>query len=450
MRSVRWYFALAFGIAWTGAVVAATQHNLYAMFGAMLLGPSVASLALTWKLESARGLRALLQSLQRWRLTPRWYASLLIAPALLVAIFGVLSLADERFLPAVARGADPSTLALIALIVGVGAGVCEELGWTGFATPRLLARTSWFDTGVMIGLPWALWHLLPDYLGREAHGGVWVVHAIEWVVALTAYRVLMTWVYSQTGSLLIAMGMHASFTGSQAWFWPPGTSTLGDEVVWYGVFAVALWGVVAAVAWRGARFASIVASPAERARPMPGDSIVADPVLAITHAITLDAPPDRVWPWLVQQGSGRAGWWRFDRIGADGSSSVTRVLASYQRIEVGDVALAGEAGIDGVHPVDDLVLTVCGTRGPIASWEHVIEPLDRGRSRMIVRGRITRDWTLATAAGQRYVDRVLGRLPEGVRVPIATLGHRWREARHLRGIKRRVEDVARSAELGQA
>lgn len=47
----------------------------------------------------------------------------------------------------------------------------------------------------------------------------------------------------------------------------------------------------------------------ERARRIPGDDLVADPVLVTNHGITIDAPPEHVWPWLVQMGWGRAGWY---------------------------------------------------------------------------------------------------------------------------------------------
>lgn len=123
-----------------------------------------------------------------------------------------------------------------ALTAGLGAGIFEELGWTGFATPRLLRRHSWLVAGFLIGLPWGLWHALPDYLGGRVYGPMWLAHIVEWIVALVAFRVLMTWSYSRTNSLFLGMLLHASFTGGQASLWPTAASPQA-ELVWYGAFS---------------------------------------------------------------------------------------------------------------------------------------------------------------------------------------------------------------------
>ena len=82
------------------------------------------------------------------------------------------------------------------------------------------------------------------------------------------------------------------------------------------------------------------------------------------------------------------------------------------------------------------------------SWEHLVEPLDEGRTRLIVRGRVARSWKgLARRAGEagrgpifiERVYRVLGRMPDRLLLLVAGAGHRVMEARHLRGIKRRAE-----------
>ncbi|HET9017587.1 MAG TPA: hypothetical protein VFN57_18445, partial [Thermomicrobiaceae bacterium] len=59
----------------------------------------------------------------------------------------------------------------------------------------------------------------------------------------------------------------------------------------------------------------------ERRRPLPGDALVPDPMGVITHAITINAPSEDVWPWLVQLGAGRAGWYAWDRIDNGGVAS---------------------------------------------------------------------------------------------------------------------------------
>lgn len=59
---------------------------------------------------------------------------------------------------------------------------------------------------------------------------------------------------------------------------------------------------------------SIAASRDERERTLPGDNIVPKVLFTVTHAITIDAPPESVWPWLSQMGSMRGGWYSYDRI----------------------------------------------------------------------------------------------------------------------------------------
>jgi len=204
---------------------------------------------------------------------------------------------------------------------------------------------------------------------------------------------------------------------------------------------------------------SIAASCDEVRRAMPGDGLVPEPWFAVTHAITVDAPPERVWPWLAQMGSLRGGWYSYDWVDNGGRPSADRVLEQYQQVQPGDVlpCLPGASDaflVTAVTPPRDLILTVPGAAGPITSWEHFIEPLGSVHSRLIVRGRVARLWKQmareAHTAGQRttpieYVYRLIGRLPDTWLSAVTALGHRWMEARHMRGIKRRVESMGRAA-----
>lgn len=241
-RALLSYFALAFAISWGGVLLAIHEPAPYVLFAAMLLGPSLAAIALTVALEGTRGLRALVQRLFRWRAGARWYAMVLVAPALLALVLAALSRSSPMFAPTATNN-----LAVLGAVVGLTAGLFEELGWTGFATPRLLRRRSWLAAGALLGIPWALWHALPDWLVmRGEYGSLWAAHMLEWLAALVAYRILMTWVYRGTRSLLVAVLMHASFTGSQTWLWPRAAPPRA-ELLWYGLFALGLWLVVAIV-----------------------------------------------------------------------------------------------------------------------------------------------------------------------------------------------------------
>jgi hypothetical protein len=89
------------------------------------------------------------------------------------------------------------------------------------------------------------------------------------------------------------------------------------------------------------------ASAEEVAREMPGDELIADPDMLATRAITINAPPSAIWPWLVQMGSGRGGAYTYDWIenllGLD-MHSADEVLPEHQVLEVGDLLPMGTKG----------------------------------------------------------------------------------------------------------
>jgi hypothetical protein len=83
--------------------------------------------------------------------------------------------------------------------------------------------------------------------------------------------------------------------------------------------------------------ATCVATAFEQRRPLPVDALVPDPLFTSTHAITIDAPPDQVWPWIAQMGAGRGGWYSWDRIDNGGTPSAMRVVPELQTVVPGDV-----------------------------------------------------------------------------------------------------------------
>jgi hypothetical protein len=84
------------------------------------------------------------------------------------------------------------------------------------------------------------------------------------------------------------------------------------------------------------------ATDAEVAAAMPGDDEVRQPILAVTRAVTIDAPPSAVWPWIVQVGYHRAGWYAYDLFDNDDIPSAESILPEFQHLEVSQVI--GEEG----------------------------------------------------------------------------------------------------------
>jgi len=155
------------------------------------------------------------------------------------------------------------------------------------------------------------------------------------------------------------------------------------------------------------------ATPAERRRSLPGDDRVPHPKLGYTRAITIDAPPERVWPWLVQIGQGRGGFYSYDTlenlVGCR-IQSADRILPEHQHLSEGDLIRSNPEDypswrVVDVDPPHHLVLMVTDPEtgevppvfdtvpleGYVAStWQWLLEPAGEGaRTRLIVRQRLT-------------------------------------------------------------
>lgn len=86
------------------------------------------------------------------------------------------------------------------------------------------------------------------------------------------------------------------------------------------------------------------ASDTEVARTFPADEIVPRPKSELTCAITIHAPADRVWPWFVQLGCQRGGWYSYDLLDNGGTASAERIIPEYQHLAIGDVVKAMPKG----------------------------------------------------------------------------------------------------------
>jgi hypothetical protein len=130
------------------------------------------------------------------------------------------------------------------------------------------------------------------------------------------------------------------------------------------------------------------ATAEEVAGPMPGDELVPTSHFTATRAITIEADPELVWPWLVQVGFRRAGFYTYDLLDSLGEPSAEKILREWQHPRIGDVAapMTGQATpstsfrVAAVHQPEYLVWSK-----PDSSWAWHLTRLPLGRTRLITR-----------------------------------------------------------------
>jgi hypothetical protein len=129
------------------------------------------------------------------------------------------------------------------------------------------------------------------------------------------------------------------------------------------------------------------ATELERSVPLPGDGLVPHPHFSATRAVTIDAPPQEVWPWIAQLGVGRAGWYSYDQLDNLGWSSARTIEPYWQSPVPGDaVSLSGSDNpravfrVREVRPAGLLLL-----EKPDSTWVWLLRPDAAGRTRLVTR-----------------------------------------------------------------
>ena len=168
---------------------------------------------------------------------------------------------------------------------------------------------------------------------------------------------------------------------------------------------------------------------AERLWRIEGDDILADPRAQLTHAAVIDAPPADVWPWLLQMGCQRGGWYSWDALDNAGVPSARRILPELQHLAVGDILPARPVGAEGfevrrIVPERALVLGGASPRWA-GTWAFVLEPLDANKTRLVTRYR----------AAYPPSPRM------SILLPVLRAVHAFMERKQLRTIKLRAEGM---------
>jgi hypothetical protein len=202
---------LTFAITWgLGACAIVFPARFRALFGELtgshplyilaVAAPTIAAIILTLAWEGWSGLRGLWASLTRWRFGLQWYAFALIVIPVLGWLTSRVADADPKY--------DLSTPTLVAaallnLLIGP---LGEELGWRGYALPRLLRRFNPCAASLILGAIWGLWHLPSFFVSSLVQADLSLP---IFLVGALCLSIIATWLFQHTGgSVLITVLLH--------------------------------------------------------------------------------------------------------------------------------------------------------------------------------------------------------------------------------------------------
>ena len=228
---ITWFYILAFGISWLGmtSVVLASQGiaPFYRPYFLVLsifyaIGPALAAVIVAQVAYDWAGVRDLLKGLIRWRVAPVWYIVAVLGPAVILITAQVIT----RLLGLSVTIAMPQVnLSILGFTVNFLANTCEEIGWRGFALPRLQKRHNALVATLIVGTLWGLWHLPLFFLA-----GAMSDYPFFWFISIVAAAFMYTWIYNSTkGSILLVALLHGS--GNIASAFIPGVSPIIHALV---------------------------------------------------------------------------------------------------------------------------------------------------------------------------------------------------------------------------
>lgn len=218
MRSLFKFFLLTYALTWVCFISVVKMSHAprpsapatAILSGSLLLlgtfAPALMALGVTARDEGRRGVLALVRPTIRWHVGWRWYLfAVAYMPALKLSVALIHRLMTgvwPRF------GTDPWYLIVLAIIISTPVQAGEEIGWRGYALPRLARRFGFAQASLLLGVIWACWHLPLFFLpGADTYGQSFPV----WTLQVVAVSVAITWLYAGTeGSLLLTMLMHSA------------------------------------------------------------------------------------------------------------------------------------------------------------------------------------------------------------------------------------------------
>ena len=212
------FFALTFVVSWIFFIAGAAGGGAFGhpvpvlaelqsmLFFIGTVTPALVAIWLTARAEGRSALQSLLARVLHWEVAGRWYVlAILYMPVVKLAValsYRAINGAWPHF------GNESWYLIIGAMVISTPVQAGEEIGWRGFALPRLASRMGFRGASVLLGVVWATWHLPFFYVpGIDMYGQSFPI----FVAGVTAISVAMAWLYVRTnGSLLLTMLMHSA------------------------------------------------------------------------------------------------------------------------------------------------------------------------------------------------------------------------------------------------
>ena len=233
-RPVASFFVLAYALSWAVWIPTSLGSGGLATAGTIAgsFGPAVAGAVVTWL--DGGSVRTWAGRIVRFRVAPRWYLAAFGLPLVVVglACAGLVLLGNDVDL-SLLRGRGSAVLTSYLIVALVGGGN-EEPGWRGFALPRLQNRYAPVPATLLLGFVWAFWHLpLLPVDATALHGLVWLLEegplVVLRVLNIVGFAFLLSWIYNRTGSVLLALLLHAGINTANSTLVPlPLEALAGD------------------------------------------------------------------------------------------------------------------------------------------------------------------------------------------------------------------------------
>lgn len=218
VQSLLLYFLLVFALSipfWlAGALTGMQLMEGLPVSSLMTFCPLIAAVIVVYREDKADGARRLLRRAFDYRriTTAAWYVPIiLLMPGVMILMYGLMRLLRMPLpTPQI-----PILAAVVMFVVFFIAALGEEVGWTGYATEPMQARWGALQAGVLLGLVWAVWHIIPF---MQAHRSpTWIVWQCLFLVAV---RVVMVWLYNKAGKSVFAIILFHAMINVSSFLFP--------------------------------------------------------------------------------------------------------------------------------------------------------------------------------------------------------------------------------------